>query len=127
VARIGFGDETQIAQIAQQLREIELKVQREINEKRQELLAKEESLRSVSTLLPCARCIMRSHAGIWRADSLRRGRKTSTVTENAELLCSAEVSYTRSLLSWILSFVSYTRLSLLGYAYTNQSQTSAPV
>jgi cell division control protein 11 len=28
-----------------QLREIELKVQREINEKRQELLAKEESLR----------------------------------------------------------------------------------
>lgn len=30
-----------------QLREIELKVQREINEKRQELLAKEESLRSV--------------------------------------------------------------------------------
>lgn len=30
-----------------QLREIELKVQREINEKRQELLAKEESLRWV--------------------------------------------------------------------------------
>lgn len=30
-----------------QLREIELKVQREINEKRQELLAKEESLRLV--------------------------------------------------------------------------------
>jgi hypothetical protein len=30
-----------------QLREIELKVQREINEKRQELLAKEESLRFV--------------------------------------------------------------------------------
>lgn len=29
------------------LREIELKVQREINEKRQELLAKEESLRFV--------------------------------------------------------------------------------
>ena len=28
-----------------QLREIELRVQREINEKRQELLAKEESLR----------------------------------------------------------------------------------
>ena len=28
-----------------QLREIEMKVQREINEKRQELLAKEESLR----------------------------------------------------------------------------------
>ena len=32
-----------------QLREIELKVQREINEKRQELLAKEESLRSVAS------------------------------------------------------------------------------
>jgi len=31
------------------LREIELKVQREINEKRQELLAKEESLRYVET------------------------------------------------------------------------------
>jgi cell division control protein 11 len=31
----------------QQLREIELKVQREINEKRQELLAKEESLRYI--------------------------------------------------------------------------------
>lgn len=30
-----------------QLREIELRVQREINEKRQELLAKEESLRCV--------------------------------------------------------------------------------
>ena len=35
-----------------QLREIELRVQREINEKRQELLAKEESLRSVLPLLP---------------------------------------------------------------------------
>lgn len=33
-----------------QLREIELRVQREINEKRQELLAKEESLRWVSTV-----------------------------------------------------------------------------
>lgn len=31
-----------------QLREIELKVQREISEKRQELLAKEQSLRCVS-------------------------------------------------------------------------------
>lgn len=37
----------------QQLREIELKVQREINEKRQELLAKEESLRYV-VLLGCS-------------------------------------------------------------------------
>lgn len=34
-----------------QLREIELRVQREINEKRQELLAKEESLRLVFTFL----------------------------------------------------------------------------
>ena len=33
--------------LATQLREIELRVQREINEKRQELLAKEESLRRV--------------------------------------------------------------------------------
>lgn len=36
-----------------QLREIELRVQREINEKRQELLAKEESLRWVVVTLPC--------------------------------------------------------------------------
>jgi cell division control protein 11 len=34
-----------------QLREIELKVQREINEKRQELLAKEESLRNLESRL----------------------------------------------------------------------------
>lgn len=34
---------------SQQLREIELRVQREISEKRQELLAKEESLRCVSS------------------------------------------------------------------------------
>lgn len=34
-----------------QLREIELRVQREINEKRQELLAKEESLRYVHVVI----------------------------------------------------------------------------
>ena len=35
----------------EKLREIELKVQREINEKRQELLAKEESLRNLESRL----------------------------------------------------------------------------
>ena len=36
--------------ILPQLREIELKVQREISEKRQELLAKEQTLRYVSSV-----------------------------------------------------------------------------
>ena len=40
--------EEQLRREEEKLREIELKVQREINEKRQELLAKEESLRSVN-------------------------------------------------------------------------------
>ena len=40
--------EEQLRREEEKLREIELKVQREINEKRQELLAKEESLRSVA-------------------------------------------------------------------------------
>jgi len=39
--------EEQLRREEEKLREIELKVQREINEKRQELLAEEESLRSV--------------------------------------------------------------------------------
>ena len=39
--------EEQLRREEEKLREIELKVQREINEKRQELLAKEESLRLV--------------------------------------------------------------------------------
>lgn len=39
-----------------QLREVELKVQREINEKRQELLAKEESLRHVQKAWQCRLC-----------------------------------------------------------------------
>jgi hypothetical protein len=43
--------EEQLRREEEKLREIELKVQREINEKRQELLAKEESLRFVLSLL----------------------------------------------------------------------------
>ena len=39
-----------------QLREIEMKVQREINEKRQELLAKEESLRYLLFLVTVVKC-----------------------------------------------------------------------
>lgn len=45
--------EEQLRREEEKLREIELKVQREINEKRQELLAKEESLRLVA---PRGRC-----------------------------------------------------------------------
>ena len=43
--------EEQLAREEMKLREIELKVQREINEKRQELLAKEESLRNLESRL----------------------------------------------------------------------------
>ncbi|CAE6463499.1 unnamed protein product [Rhizoctonia solani] len=43
--------EEQLRREEEKLREIELKVQREINEKRQELLAKEESLRNLETRL----------------------------------------------------------------------------
>lgn len=42
----------QILTMKTKLREIELKVQREINEKRQELLAKEESLRYLNASMP---------------------------------------------------------------------------
>ena len=42
--------EEQLRREEEKLREIEIKVQREINEKRQELLAKEESLRWVVTV-----------------------------------------------------------------------------
>lgn len=60
------------------LREIELKVQREINEKRQELLAKEESLRWVAVAmgtLILADDVM-VVTGISRAASPRRARGT---------------------------------------------------
>lgn len=43
--------EEQLRREEEKLREIELKVQREINEKRQELLAKEESLRNLESRL----------------------------------------------------------------------------
>ncbi|KAJ7354684.1 GTP binding protein [Mycena albidolilacea] len=43
--------EEQLRRDEEKLREIELKVQREINEKRQELIAKEESLRNLETRL----------------------------------------------------------------------------
>lgn len=43
--------EEQLRKEEDKLREIELKVQREIQEKRQELLAKEESLRNLETRL----------------------------------------------------------------------------
>lgn len=46
--------EEQLRREEDKLREIELKVQREIQEKRQELLAKEESLRSLETRLAAA-------------------------------------------------------------------------
>jgi cell division control protein 11 len=46
--------EEQLRKEEEKLREIELKVQREINEKRQELLAKEESLRNLESRLAAA-------------------------------------------------------------------------
>ena len=53
-----------------QLREIELRVQREINEKRQELLAKEESLRLVSNYRYRTFFLMPIRfTGTWRAVS----------------------------------------------------------
>jgi hypothetical protein len=49
----GFGTRSYLTDLSfvKQLREIELKVQREITEKRQELLAKEEALRSLEARL----------------------------------------------------------------------------
>lgn len=60
-----------------QLREIELKVQREINEKRQELLAKEESLRLVIYGVT-PRVSDSCFAGTWRADLLPRAPRASS-------------------------------------------------
>ena len=62
-----------------QLREIELKVQREINEKRQELLAKEESLRLV-LVEKLAFWFAKKTAGTWRVDSRHRVLRATSVT-----------------------------------------------
>jgi hypothetical protein len=65
--------EEQLRREEEKLREIELKVQREINEKRQELLAKEESLRCVPVDAPRLRSFSpRSSAGTSRAGWPRR-------------------------------------------------------
>lgn len=47
--------EEQLRKEEEKLKEIELKVQREISEKRQELLAREESLKGRSASIPCER------------------------------------------------------------------------
>jgi hypothetical protein len=62
------------------LREIELKVQREINEKRQELLAKEESLRYVAewAVRWIGMWMLMGLIGTWRAAWLHRARRTSS-------------------------------------------------
>ena len=71
--------EEQLRREEEKLREIELKVQREINEKRQELLAKEESLRSVYHI--AAVTIGVNHidiSGTWRAASLLKARRPNS-------------------------------------------------
>jgi hypothetical protein len=55
-------------------------VQREINEKRQELLAKEESLRLVSKVKATCYVTKRVTTGTWRADLRLRADGTSSAT-----------------------------------------------
>lgn len=62
-----------------QLREIEMKVQREINEKRQELLAKEESLRYLLFLVTVVKCFWSyRNAGTWRVVLLLKALRASS-------------------------------------------------
>lgn len=60
------------------MREIELKVQREINEKRQELRAKEESLRFDYKMLEYAICFTNLELiGIWKVALQLKGLKVN--------------------------------------------------
>jgi hypothetical protein len=71
--------EEQLRREEEKLREIELKVQREINEKRQELLAKEESLRSVYPI--AAVTVGVNHidiSGTWKAASPLKARRPNS-------------------------------------------------
>lgn len=71
-----------------QLREIELKVQREITEKRQELLAKEESLRFADFLnIRYDHLSELAEIGTWRADLLHRDLKGTSEVQVIECRC----------------------------------------
>ena len=64
--------------IFHQLREIELRVQREINERRQELLAKEESLRYCHSRCNLILACLQISIGTWKAGWLRKALQTSS-------------------------------------------------
>ena len=96
--------EEQLRREEEKLREIELKVQREINEKRQELLAKEESLRSVYLVHMIGSPVCAKHTGvlgIWRAALPLKVRKPSSGIDRHAVFWAEK----KRLLEFVLQFI----------------------
>jgi hypothetical protein len=73
-------------------------VQREINEKRQELLAKEESLRFVFKVKAMGHVTKEVATGTWRVDLRLKARKGSSATRIVASVDYRDVVYPESLI-----------------------------